>query len=108
MKKYRWEKVEMTVGANCERCGQKISVGETAWERTGWLSFSEYEAEKDHLDPVYFRTSHFIPPPGKIIQDKPRGVKKEKLAQIIVISGKKQPCLPKSTDLKRQKVNPEK
>ena len=81
MKRYRWEKVKMAGGAKCERCGQKISVGELAWERTGWLSSSEYEAEKDHLEPAYFCTSHFMPPPGRIFPDKPIGKKKEKLAQ---------------------------
>jgi hypothetical protein len=67
MRTYRWMKVRMDDDANCEKCGQKISAGTLAWERTGWLSFNEYEAQRDTLEKIYFCTSHFIPPEGKII-----------------------------------------
>jgi hypothetical protein len=75
MRRWRWQKVEMEGEANCERCGKKIPRGIEAWERTGWLATSEYEAQRDTLEKAFFCTSHFIPPPGKVIQEKVKRVR---------------------------------
>lgn len=67
---YRWNKTKNEKPSTCEKCIAEIPAVEECWERTGCLSFNEYESVKDDLDKIYFHTFHFVPPEGKIIQDK--------------------------------------